>query len=252
MLCKQSNIACYFYLALCLICPNSFAQNETSNKPEDLSGIKQDLAYLMGYQVISVGLMYYLPDEVTGWSDNERDQLGFSQWKRHIQSPHWDKDHWVMNYVLHPYWGGGYYIRGRERGFSKTESFWISVLFSTVYEFVVESFMEEPSIQDLFVTPIAGTALGFYFEDIRATIRDKDGPLSRSDKLIMGLTDPLGAMNRQVNSWLGINPDQRVMAQIGLSMMRSGNRTDRFKCRDLQAGCGNNIDGAALTFKYVW
>ena len=39
-------------------------------------------------------------------------------------------------------WGAGYYIRGRERGVSRKESFWISALYSTVYEFGIESFLE--------------------------------------------------------------------------------------------------------------
>jgi hypothetical protein len=252
MLCKQPVIACCFYLALCLTSSNSFAQNGTSNKLTDAAGIKRDLLYLMGYQAISVGFMYYMPESITGWSDNEKDELGVKQWKRHIQNPHWDKDHWVMNYVLHPYWGGAYYIRGRERGFSKTESFWISVLFSTVYEFAVESFMEEPSIQDLFVTPIAGTAVGMYFEEVRYRIKNKGVPLSQKDKIILVLTDPLGAINRQANSWLGIHNEEQARAQLGMSLIRSGSSEDQHNCRTQQTECDQAINGVGINFNYTW
>jgi len=253
MFCQKWHMARHLYLALCLITTNSFAETGRANAYVDASGIKQDFIYLMGYQALSIGFMYYMPDSVTGWSDNERDELGFRQWKRHIQNPHWDEDHWFINYVLHPYWGGAYYIRGRERGYNKTESFWISVIFSTVYEFAIESFMEEPSVQDLFVTPLAGTAVGIYFEQIRTRIKNKDEPISRSDKMILALTDPLGAMNRTVNSWLGIKDAQQPMAQVGLSLLRSDNGMADQDCPRLQGKCGGQtIDGAALTFKFIW
>ena len=241
-----------FCLSACLLTANGFAQNGISYEPEDRSGIKQDLLYLMGYQMIATGIIYYLPEEFSGWSEEEKSALGFQQWKENIQNPVWDSDHWAINYVLHPYWGAGYYIRGRERGFSKADSFWISMLFSTIYEFGFEAILEEPSIQDLIVTPVAGSALGYYFEMIRYRINNKVEPLSLENRLILGLTDPLGALNRKVNSWFGVNSEQQPKAFVGLRFLRSGIGLSEQTCRNPRLECGQKINGAAITLKYRW
>jgi hypothetical protein len=231
-----------------LIAFTSSAQTDIPYKSEDRSKIKTDLAYLLGYQLLATGIIYYSPEEFSNWSEEEKDALGIEQWKENIQNPVWDKDHWVVNYVLHPYWGAAYYIRGRERGFSKTGSFWVAVLFSTVYEFGFESFLEEPSIQDLIVTPVAGAALGMYFEIVRNRIRKKQAPLSRSDRVVLGLTDPLGALNRKVGSWFGADSQQQPKALLGLSLLHgSSGVTGQVQP---QIGKVQKIDGVAITFRY--
>jgi len=234
-------------LMACLMTTYTFAQDDSPYALEDPSGLKQDLFYLLGYQMLATGVIYYSPEGFSGWSKQEKDQLGFRQWKKNIQTPVWDKDHWGVNYVLHPYWGSAYYIRGRERGFSRTESFWISVLFSTAFEFGFESFMEEPSIQDLIVTPVSGSLLGMIFEMVR-----KDEPLTPRDKLIHGLIDPLGAMNRKVNSWLGVDGNQVARSLIGMRLLRTDSELGGRFCPPSQVQCGQNINGVEITFRYRW
>ncbi len=187
---------------------------------EDWPGIRKDLYYLIGYQLVGSALLYVGPEDISGWSDRERDNIGFEQWKTHVGTVVWDRDHWFVNYVTHPYWGAAYYVRARERGFDKVGAFWVSVLFSTTYEFGVEAFMEEPSIQDLIVTPLAGTLIGYYFDDIRRRIKSKPGPLSAGDSLILNLTDPLGAFNQMVNGWFGIDSDEKDQILVGFSYQK--------------------------------
>lgn len=220
-----------------------------ANEP-DRDGIARDLAYLMGYQAVGTGLIYYAPESVSSWSEEEKDELGFRQWRHNIGHPEWDEDHWAMNYVLHPYWGAAYYIRGRERGYSKAGSFWISTAFSTLYEFGFESFLEQPSWQDLIVTPLAGSLLGLYFEDVRRDIEHRDGPRTRMDAFILGATDPLGTLNGLVNSWLGIEESGRPQSVLGLRMLREPRG-------GAQNGPGRvaqrpGIDGFALTYSRRW
>lgn len=203
----------------------------------DWPGIKRDFAYLMGWQALSMVIIYNAPFEFSNWSRDEKDNLGFEQWRENITHPVWDEDHWGVNYLLHPYWGAGYYIRGRERGFSRRESFWVAVTFSTIYEFGLESFMEEPSIQDLIVTPVAGTALGIYFEQSRDRIRNQSEPLSGFDKFKLGLMDPLGAMNRGVNRLFNIEEDDPSQALLGMRLLQS-------------PGGQRDIDGLRLTIEY--
>ena len=160
--------------------PDSAAQQGAPDDNRDWAGMRRDLGYLVGWQVVATVIIYNAPFEFSNWSRDEKDNLGFKQWSENVTDPVWDKDHWGVNYLLHPYWGGGYYIRGRERGFSRRESFWIAALYSTVYEFGIESFLEQPSIQDIIVTPVAGAAVGMYFETVRDRIRSKTGPLTLS------------------------------------------------------------------------
>lgn len=157
-----------------------------------------------------------------------------------------------MNYVAHPYWGAGHYIRGRERGFSRKESFWISALYSTVYEFGIESFLEKPSIQDVIVTPVAGTALGFYFEKVRDRIHSQPGPLSISDKMKLGLTDPLGALNRGVNRLLRIDESDNSQVMLGFRLIRSPSQRSRLRQGRQVNLVSGDIDGFEVTFSYGW
>lgn len=219
---------------------------------KDWQGVRHDLYYLIGWQVVATAIIYNAPFEFSNWSPNEKDQLGFEQWRENFTNPVWDKDHWGVNYVLHPYWGAGYYIRGRERGFSRSESFWISALYSTIYEFGIESFLEEPSIQDIIVTPVAGSLLGLYFENVRNRILSQPRPIPWFDKFKLGLTDPLGALNRGVNRLVGLeytgSPPLLLSVRpvYALSDQPDTGRTDS------PQHLTDEIDGFSLTFEYRW
>lgn len=230
----------------------SAAQQDLSEDNRDWAGMRRDLYHLIGWQVVSVAIMYHAPFEVSNWNEQEKASLGFEQWGDNATDPVWDEDHWAVNYVTHPYWGAGYYIRGRERGFSRRESFWISALYSTVYEFGIESFMEQPSIQDLIVTPVAGTALGFYFEKVRDRIRSRPGPLSLSDRLKLGFTDPLGALNRGVDRLLGIDEEANSNLTIGFRPIRAASQFRMNHDGRYVSIAGGGTDGYQVTFVYRW
>ena len=170
----------------------------------DWQGAARDAAYFVGYQVVGFAVLATLPESITGWSHDDK-RNGFKEWREHVTNPVWDDDNWWLNYVTHPYWGGAYYIRGRERGLDRWQSFWYSALLSTLWEFGVEAVAEPVSIQDMIVTPVLGSLVGEYlFSPWRAHIRAKGGPLSWSDKAVMVLTDPLGTINDQLDRWLGV------------------------------------------------
>ena len=231
---------------------NCLAQPVDDVAYKDWRGVRHDLYYLIGWQVVATAIIYNAPFEFSNWNRQEKDQLGTDQWRRNVTNPVWDKDHWGVNYVLHPYWGAGYYIRGRERGFSRKESFWISALYSTVYEFGIESFLEEPSIQDIIVTPVAGSLLGLYFEKVRNRILLQSRPLSWTDKMKLGLTDPLGALNRGVNRLIGLEDTSGSQLVIGIqpvnaAAVQPGRGPDRVQYQHVDA-----VDGLRLTFDYRW
>lgn len=185
-------------------------QKERSEPQGDWKGIGKDATYFLGYQAVFAGFLYILPESITSW-DSEQKHATVNKWAKNVQNPTWDKDVWWVNYLGHPYFGATYYIRARERGFGESGSFLASAAFSAMYEFGIEAFFEQPSYQDLIVTPVGGLLVGkFIFEPIRNTIKAKKD-LEWSDHLLLLLTDPLGAANGLVDRWLGVKSDIRMV-----------------------------------------
>lgn len=166
----------------------------------------RDTRYFVGYQVVSIAVLYAMPEDVTGWTDEQKEGYSLSVWWDNVTHPQIDSDDFYLNYILHPYWGAAYFVRARERGYGEWQSFGYSALMSSLYEFGAEALFEEPSIQDIIVTPVLGSLLGRYFWRVRADIRQRDierGFRSTGDKWLWVLTDPLGAINRKVDRLTG-------------------------------------------------
>lgn len=189
----------------------------------DRRGLIRDTTYFLGYQAAAIAILYAMPEDVTHWSDEQKEDYSLSIWWENVRNPSWDTDDYAINYLLHPYWGAAYYIRARERGYSHRAGFWYSVLLSSLYEFGAEALFEEPSIQDLVVTPVAGTLVGRYFLHVRTDIRERTaarGYRSTGDKWLWAVTDPLGLLNRGVDRMVGRHIDvdiQPVMYRIQLN-----------------------------------
>lgn len=177
-------------------------------RDRDWPGLRKDTGYFLGYQFAAIGVLYVAPEGISGWSDEQKDDRDFDKWKENAGDPQWDDDSWWINYVLHPYWGGAYYIRARERGLDRGQSFLYSALLSTLFEFGAEALFEQPSYQDLVITPVAGYLVGHYlFEPLRERIRARPGAPDWTDKTLLFLTDPLGVANVQVDRLFGVRAD---------------------------------------------
>ena len=176
------------------------------------SGAAADVGYFLSYQIVGVAVLYVMPKSVSGWGEQEKENYSFDKWRENTSQPVKDSDAFVVNYVLHPYWGAAYYVRARERGLSRWQSFGFSALMSTLWEYGAEALAEPVSIQDLIVTPVVGSLLGEYvFEPWRAAIRAGAPELDPTDQAILALTDPLGAINAKVNQWFGIKASTQLM-----------------------------------------
>jgi hypothetical protein len=200
--------------------------SEEAPSGPDWAGLGRDTLFLFGYQVAMIGILYVLPESVSNWDEEQKKDIG-NRWVKHVQNPQWDSDSWFMNYVAHPYFGATYYIRSRERGFDEFSSFVYSAFASALYEFGVEALFEEPSIQDLIVTPVGGVLVGkFIFEPVRNRIKAKPEP-RWYDHVALALTDPIGALNGVFERWLGIKSDVR----ISVKPPQSGSRESRVNVR---------------------
>lgn len=172
----------------------------------DMRGLRRDTAYFLAYQFAVIGILYISPESVSGWTDEQKSNYSLSIWWDNVTHPACDTDDFYINYILHPYWGASYFVRARERGYPNSAAFWYSALMSSLYEFGAEALFEEPSIQDLIVTPVVGSLLGGYFMDVRQGVRDRElarGYRTTGEKWVLVMTDPLGSLNRQFDRWFG-------------------------------------------------
>lgn len=119
-----------------------------------------------GAALASFGLLWILPESITNWNKEEMLEYGmFNKWKDNVRvGPVWDSDDFYLNYIIHPWAGGVYYMSARGSGYNKWESFAYTAFMSTImWEYGIEAFAEIPSIQDLIVTPVIGSILGEQF-----------------------------------------------------------------------------------------
>ena len=183
----------------------------------DKAGLIQDTKYFFAYQVAIVGLLYISPQSFSGWSDEQKDEFSFDKYKNNVRHAVWDSDQWDINYIMHPYWGSAYYVRARERGYDENTAFWYSAALSASFEFGFEAFFEEPSLQDIIVTPVAGAFMGMYFMKLRKEIRARHANGEKEtwgDSWIMALTDPLGAMNAKTDEWFGDDESSASLSPV--------------------------------------
>lgn len=168
---------------------------------------------LTGAFVGTLFVLEMLPEDATTWNRAELQKVPlFTRWKDHVivKGPEWDHDKFIFNYVLHPYAGAVYFMSARSVGFN----FWQSLLYSSIisdvgWEFGIEAFMERPSYQDLFITPLVGSAIGEGFYRLKRHLVDNDYHFLGSPVLgniVAFLIDP-------VNEVVGLfdhNPARRV------------------------------------------
>jgi hypothetical protein len=106
------------------------------------------------------------------------------------QLPAYDDDVWHYNYVLHPLVGSEYFLAARNRGWSAGSAFWYSAMMSAFYEYGPENMIQQPSIQDLIVTPTFGSILGELRYDLKKRVKER-GRAGRLSRIWFAFLDPL-------------------------------------------------------------
>lgn len=173
-------------------------------------------AVLGGAFVGTLLVLECLPEDATTWNRAElqKDPL-FHRWYKHVikEGPEWDHDNPIFNYVLHPYAGAAYFMAARSCGFNFYQSLLYSAAVSTIgWEFGIEAFMERPSIQDIFITPLCGAVIGEGFYQAKRHIVNNGYELFGS-RFLGGMAcfflDPL---NEVIGLFAG-NPARKVAAE---------------------------------------
>ena len=177
-------------------------------------------AVLSGAFVGTLFVLECLPEDATSWNREEIHSVPmFKRWFRNIfkKGPEWDHDRFYFNFILHPYAGAVYFMSARSCGFNTWQSLLYCTCVSTIgWEFGVEAFMERPSYQDLFITPLLGSAIGEGFYCIKRKIAANGYRLCGSKVLgnvVAFLVDPV---NEVVGLFAG-NPARRLNRELTLS-----------------------------------
>lgn len=147
----------------------------------------------------TVGILYALPEDFTGWDRDEVKNLKSKYNKNLVKRGFvWDPDNLFFNFIGHPYVGAVYYIAARKSGYDEYDSFLYSFFMSSIFwEMGIEAMAEAPSIQDIVITPGAGAILGEYLFKVEGKIINNDGKIGNSKflgKTALVFIDPIGTL----------------------------------------------------------
>jgi hypothetical protein len=141
--------------------------------------------------LVGIGVYALAPSSFTGATkDGHQYQESWDSFKdAWTKSPVFDSDNPAVNFLGHPYFGSLFYLSQRNYGESPLYSFLFSTFMSTAFEFFIESWDEQPSINDLIVTPVVGSILG---EGIFLATQEmrKDG-FTTAEKIIVTVINPM-------------------------------------------------------------
>jgi Domain of unknown function (DUF3943) len=124
-------------------------------------------------------------------------------WDNLTREPLWnDQDDFIVNWVLHPFFGMLSYQFYRARGHSFWASALGSVIQSTLFEYAIEGWVVRPSGVDLIVTPALGVPLGWTMEQLSDWLIDQD---NKAAHVAAYIADPMRLFVKNRNLGL-INP----------------------------------------------
>ena len=152
--------------------------------------------YVFSYNACMGLFLVLAPDNITMWGRDDKFKLPviLSQYQSTFTKPPvFDHDLWYINYVGHSYQGAYYYNSIRSQGATVFQSSLFCLGQSFLWEYLWEGGIEQPSIQDLIVTPVFGILLGELSHV--ATLRmSKDG-YTGFEKVLICIINPSFAIN---------------------------------------------------------
>jgi hypothetical protein len=146
-------------------------------------------ATLLSGGVLSFGVILLLPEDISKWRRDEGFAPGWSNVRRAFtQPPVWDEDEWHVNFVGHPLVGMHTYLTERNFDASPLRAFLFSTAASVGWEYFIESWAEQPSVQDLIFTSTIGSVLGELNHQASRQLRR--GGLSGWQKVVLTVINP--------------------------------------------------------------
>lgn len=149
--------------------------------------------FISGTEILCMGILMAMPEEVTKWEPGFIESAKKNLKRAFTTMPENDEDDWGFNYVGHPIAGSLYYNSIRSQGATIFQSFLFSFAQSAIWEYVIEGMAEQPSLQDLIITPIFGTLLGEASH--MATISMRRNGFNWIEKITVIVINPFYAVN---------------------------------------------------------
>lgn len=169
----------------CSVCKN---QNKSFGRK-----LLQGTGLSWGYQSIALSILYASPKSFSGWEKPSAALYRKNLKRAFTHPPVVDHDPWYVNYVGHPYQGAAYFNSYRSQGAQFWQAGLLSVAHSCIWEYLLEGGNEQPSIQDLIVTPIVGSLLG---EGIhQATMAMSRNGFKWYEGIFVSIFNPMYAIN---------------------------------------------------------
>jgi len=103
-----------------------------------------------------------------------RDDGSFKKWQDNLGEVRLDNDSYFWNLGVHPYTGSHMYLFYRGIGYSPMESFAMNLAVSSTFEFLIETYTEPASLQDLYNTSALGSLLGYGIENLSLNLLNSD------------------------------------------------------------------------------
>lgn len=162
----------FFILLIALVCysPLTLASNQANNETSPRTAL--ETAGNFGAVYLTQWSVYLVTQEET-----IRTHGSWDKFFDHMAKPTFDKDSFDYNILKHTLVGQYYYLFYRFRGYSKGDAFLWTFLSSLAFEFAVETYTEQPSIQDIYQTPIYGTLVGMLAEQASDYLHSRDSIL---------------------------------------------------------------------------
>jgi hypothetical protein len=149
---------------------------------------------ITGTEIVSGVILAVLPKQYTKWDDDALRRGGSNFGRAYTELPVWDGDAVFHNWIGHPYAGAFYYNMLRSQGATVVQSFGFAAFQTVMWEYVLESVAEQPSIQDLITTSIIGSVLGELFNRWSVAILRK-GHLNFGQKALVFFLNPSYVIN---------------------------------------------------------
>ena len=144
---------------------------------------------ITGIAVASGVVLAFMPQNFSRWDSDVLSRAMANLKRAWTTPPVWDEDIFFHNFLGHPYAGAFYYNMVRSQGATAWQSFGYALFQSTFWEYVVEALAEQPSIQDLFITPVIGSLLGELFHRWSLHIL-RSGHLNFGEKALVFFINP--------------------------------------------------------------
>jgi hypothetical protein len=149
--------------------------------------------FIGGAEIIGMGILILLPKGVTKWEDDWMADARRNLVRAWTSPPTVDEDDFGFNYIGHPVAGSYYYNSIRSQKATWFQSFTWSFLQSAIWEYLIEGIAEQPSVQDLIVTPVGGAILGEASH--LATIKMRKGGFNFLEKVTTMIINPFYVVN---------------------------------------------------------